>query len=129
FDEVWNQPGAARRFKTTTAVWGVGLLGETGLRTALAVAVSTQRFLELSPPLNWVILGLLFLYTRFSIRAGERAAAGDAELASSFAGAGSWDAQDAATTSPAAAQPTEHTAHSSKAQTGSGPGATHRLGP
>lgn len=76
FDTMWDRPGAPRRFRRVTAVWGAGLLGETGLRTALALTVSTGRFLALAPVIGWVVIGTLIWYSAAAIRAGEREAAG-----------------------------------------------------
>jgi hypothetical protein len=77
FDELWHQPGASARFRMVTAVWGLALLAEAVLRTVLALALSTQRFLEVSPPVNWIILGGLFVFTRRTISSGEQAATAD----------------------------------------------------
>jgi hypothetical protein len=74
FEPVWFEPGAARRFKIVTAVWGVGLLGEAVLRTVLAVTISTQRFLEIAPVIGWITIGGLLWYTTRATRAGEREA-------------------------------------------------------
>jgi membrane-bound ClpP family serine protease len=77
FDSMWQSPGAPRRFKTVTAVWGFGLLGEAVLRTVLALTISTQRFLEIAPIIGWVTIGALLWYSTMSIRAGERAASAE----------------------------------------------------
>jgi len=74
FDQIWESPGAPTRFRLVTAVWGVVLLAEAVLRTVLALTMSTQRFLVVAPPINWIILGALFVFTRRSIRSGEEAA-------------------------------------------------------
>ena len=74
FDSLWARPGAARRFRVVTAVWGVGLLGETVLRTVLALTISTQHFLEIAPIVGWVIIGALIWYSTLATRAGEREA-------------------------------------------------------
>jgi hypothetical protein len=75
FNTMWDQPGAPRRFRFVTAVWGLGLLGEAVLRTVLALTISTQRFLEIAPIIGWVTIGALLWFSTWSIRAGERAAA------------------------------------------------------
>ena len=73
FNEIWDLPGVPRRFRFITAVWGVALAGEAVLRTVLALTVSTQHFLEISHPMNLIILfGLLAYTTRFAKR-GEAA--------------------------------------------------------
>ena len=74
FDTVWERPGAPRRFRRVTAVWGLGLLSETALRTVLALTVSTTRFLAIAPVIGWVVIGALIWYSARSIRAGEREA-------------------------------------------------------
>jgi len=77
FEVLWVMPGAARRFRVVTAVWGVGLLGETVLRTVLALTISTERFLEVAPIVGWVVIGALIWYSARVTRAAER----EAELA------------------------------------------------
>lgn len=74
FDTMWERPGARRRFRRVTAVWGVGLLGETALRTVLALNVSTGRFLAIAPLIGWVVIGTLIWYSVAATRAGEREA-------------------------------------------------------
>jgi hypothetical protein len=74
FNTMWNRPGAPRRFRIVTAVWGLALLGEAVLRTVLALTISTQRFLEIAPVVGWVTIGALMWYSTMSIRAGELAA-------------------------------------------------------
>jgi hypothetical protein len=74
FGEIWEQPGAARRFRVVTAVWGLGLLGETALRTVLALTISTETFLAFAPVVGWVVIGALIAYSTYVIRVGEREA-------------------------------------------------------
>lgn len=74
FETMWDRPGAPRRFRRVTAVWGIGLIGETVLRTVLALAVSTSAFLAIAPVVGWVVIGTLIWYSAASIRAGEREA-------------------------------------------------------
>jgi len=85
FDTMWHRPGAARRFRIVTAVWGCGLLGEAVLRTVLALTISTQRFLEIAPLVGWVTIGALLWYSTASIRAGERAAESDTDASPALA--------------------------------------------
>jgi hypothetical protein len=73
FDAIWELPGTARRFRVVTLVWGVGLLGETSVRTLLALTIPTERFLEIAPVLGWVTIGALIWYSTRAIRAGEQA--------------------------------------------------------
>ncbi|MDQ1395172.1 MAG: hypothetical protein QOG64_431 [Acidimicrobiaceae bacterium] len=77
FNTIWGMPGVPRRFRTITAVWGVTLLAEAVVRTVLALSVSTQHFLEISPVLNWTILGALLWYTTVFARSGEAGVRGD----------------------------------------------------
>ncbi|HEY2428369.1 MAG TPA: VC0807 family protein [Acidimicrobiales bacterium] len=72
FEQMWALPGVRRRFRIVTSVWGVGLGGEAGLRTLLAVTLSTQAFLIVSQVVAGCVLGGLLWFTiRFS-RASER---------------------------------------------------------
>jgi len=74
YDATWDAPGAARRYRTVTAVWGFGLAAEAALRITLAVSLSTQRFLAVSPVVSFSTLAGLLWYTTRSVRAGEAAA-------------------------------------------------------
>ena len=74
FDHFWELPGAPRRFRMVTVVWGVALVAETFVRTALAFTISTQHFLEIAPVLGWGVIGALLWYTTTVTRAGEREA-------------------------------------------------------
>jgi hypothetical protein len=73
FDTIWDLPGTPRRFRLVTLVWGAGLLGETTVRTVLALTIPTERFLEIAPVLGWLTIGTLIWYSTRSIRAGEQA--------------------------------------------------------
>lgn len=73
FDTMWGLPGVPNRFRFITAVWGVALVAEAVVRTALAVGVSTERFLAISPVLNWGVLGGLLWYTTVFSKKGEQA--------------------------------------------------------
>lgn len=84
FNQIWELPGVASRFRLVTTVWGLGLVAETGVRTWLAFAVSTQTFLGISHVIGWVILGGLLAWTTAFSKRGERAvlaAVEDAEAA------------------------------------------------
>jgi membrane-bound ClpP family serine protease len=80
FEGVWDLPGSPRRFRFVTAVWGVALVAEAVLRTFLAVVVSTQRFLELAPVINWTVLGGLLVFTTRYVRSAESAVLSDLEV-------------------------------------------------
>lgn len=71
FNTIWDLPGAAQRFRFITAVWGLGLVGECAFRVALALSVSTERFLAISPIAGWVTIGGLLAYTARFSRRGE----------------------------------------------------------
>jgi len=73
FDEMWQLPGVGNRFRFITAVWGVSLVAEAVVRTVLAITVSTETFLVVSPALNWgVIGGLLVFSAAFRRRSQQR---------------------------------------------------------
>jgi hypothetical protein len=63
FDQMWQLPTVARRFRFITALWGVCLVAEAVGRTILAIGVSTTLFLIVSPILNWGVIGALLWYT------------------------------------------------------------------
>ena len=71
FNTIWDRPGAARRFKKVTAVWGFGLLAEAMVRTVLAYTLPTSQFLAVTPVLGWGVIGLLVWYSIRQRRAGE----------------------------------------------------------
>lgn len=72
FDEIWELPGVPRRFRFVTAMWGVVLVAEAVFRTVLALTVSTERFLAISPVVGWVVIGGMIWFTRAFIRCGEQ---------------------------------------------------------
>lgn len=72
FDKRWDLPTVPRRFRFSTTVWGTALVGEAVIRTALAIALPTQRFLILSQVINWSVLTALFWFTMLYSRAGAR---------------------------------------------------------
>jgi hypothetical protein len=63
YDELWTMPTAPRTFRIITAVWGVGLIADAGLRVLLAGALATGPFLAVSPVLGGVVIGGLFAFT------------------------------------------------------------------
>jgi hypothetical protein len=76
YDAMYEMPTAPRVFAIITVAWGVGLMVEAGLRIVLAATMPTGVFLAVSPPLAWVIIGSLFIFTtRYSRRARSRAEA------------------------------------------------------
>src|SRR5437660_1716170 len=52
------------------------------LAAVMVFPVATQRFLEISPVLNWGVIGALLWYTTVSVRAGERQALAAADAQS-----------------------------------------------
>ena len=78
FDTIWELPGVPRRFLFVTAVWGVTLVAEAVTRTALALTLTTQTFLVVSPILNWGVIGALLWFSTSFTRRSERRVAADA---------------------------------------------------
>jgi hypothetical protein len=72
FDELWDLPDVAHRFRVVTIVWGVALVAEAAFRTALALTLPTQTFLVIAQVVNWAVLGGLLWFTVAYRRAGER---------------------------------------------------------
>jgi hypothetical protein len=72
FEQMWQLPTVARRFRFITALWGVCLVVEAVGRTILAISVSTTLFLVVSPILNWGVIGVLLWYTARFSRTSER---------------------------------------------------------
>lgn len=72
-DALFEQQGAARRFRKLTAVWGIALLAETSTRAAIAVLLPTSVFLALGPFTGWVIIGGLLWYSHRNIHRWEAA--------------------------------------------------------
>lgn len=71
FNELWALPGVPRRFRFVTAVWGVALIAEAGVRTVLALTISTTLFLVVTPIINWGVIGLLLWFTVWYRRRGQ----------------------------------------------------------
>jgi hypothetical protein len=71
FDDIWEQPVARDGFRRVTLAWGVGLLLECGARATLALTVSTQTFLAISPVVAWIGIGTLLAYTIRTLKKGE----------------------------------------------------------
>ena len=57
------------RFRLTTLVWGIGLVGEAGLRIGLALVLPTQAFLVVAQIISWTVLAGLFWFTTVYSRA------------------------------------------------------------
>ena len=78
FSALWEEPRARRVFTVMTAVWGMGLLLEAGIRAVLALELSTGRFLTVSPIAGWVVIGSLLYWTITYSRASRRRAEAEA---------------------------------------------------
>lgn len=73
FDQMVGLPGVVTRFRTVTAVWGVGLCAEAACRVLLAVTLSTGVFLVVAQLIGFGMLGSLIFWTiRFSRRSQEK---------------------------------------------------------
>ena len=72
YDELWEMPTAPRTFRLITWAWGIGLIGEAGLRVLLAVLLPTGAFLAASPVLAFVVFGGLFAGTAWFSRRARR---------------------------------------------------------
>ena len=59
FEALWEKPGVAEGFRMMTAVWGVGLICQTGVMVWLAYIWPISRYLLLSPFIGYGILALL----------------------------------------------------------------------
>ena len=63
-DALWNErPAFASSMRMMTAVWGVGLTGETAIRSWMAWTWPIERFLVVSPFIGYGIYGALTLWT------------------------------------------------------------------
>jgi hypothetical protein len=58
----WHEPNSRLFFTVITAVWGIGLLLECVARVALALTVSVEQFLVISPIVRYGFLGGLLLW-------------------------------------------------------------------
>jgi hypothetical protein len=79
FNERLTVPGVVSRYRFVTAVWGLGLVAETALRTVLALSVSTAQFLAVAPIIGWVTIGGLLTFTTLYARREEARFAPEAE--------------------------------------------------
>jgi hypothetical protein len=71
FDRLWELPTAPGRFKAITSIWGIALVAEAALQVALALALTTGRFLAASQALNATVLIALIVGSRAFVRASE----------------------------------------------------------
>ena len=63
FEAMWLRPGVPRIFRVLTAVWGVGLILQTGVMCYLAWIWPINRYLLLSPYIAYAIFGLLMAWS------------------------------------------------------------------
>jgi hypothetical protein len=63
FEAIWLRPGVPRLFRVLTAVWGVGLILQTGVMCYLAWIWPINRYLLLSPYISYGIFGLLMAWS------------------------------------------------------------------
>ncbi|PLZ04400.1 hypothetical protein CY652_01695 [Burkholderia sp. WAC0059] len=82
-EALWRErPAFVSAMRALTAIWGVGLTGETALRAWLALTWPIERFLAVSPFISYGIYGALcaatFGYRARMRRAGRRSLPDDA---------------------------------------------------
>jgi hypothetical protein len=63
FEATWLRPGVPRVFRVLTAVWGVGLILQTGVMCYLAWIWPINRYLLLSPYISYAIFGVLMAWS------------------------------------------------------------------
>lgn len=64
FEAHWQASPPLRRLMTMmTAMWSAGMVAEAGLRTAMLWALSTERFLAVSPFVQYGCYGALWAWT------------------------------------------------------------------
>lgn len=63
FEAIWQRPGAPGVFRMMTAVWGAGLVLQTGLMCYLAWIWPIGRYLLLSPFIAYGIFGLMMAWS------------------------------------------------------------------
>ena len=64
FERLWQERREfASAMRVLTAVWGVGLVGETAVRGWLAMTWPIERFLVVSPLLGYGLFGALMAWT------------------------------------------------------------------
>jgi hypothetical protein len=75
YDELYTLPTARHTYLVITAVWGIGLLVEAGVRVLLALGLSTGTFLAVSPVWAGVCFAAMFgftlRYSKYARRKGE----------------------------------------------------------
>lgn len=74
-ERLATRPGFRRRMRIMTLVWGLGLLAQTGLASALVFILPIGSYLLVSPVLGYAVTGALLLWTVLYARAGQRGSA------------------------------------------------------
>jgi hypothetical protein len=72
YEGLWTLPGGPHTFRVITAVWGVGLICDAGLRVMLAASLPTGAFLATSPTAAGLMFSALFAFTVWYSRAARR---------------------------------------------------------
>jgi hypothetical protein len=67
FEAIWAQPGVPNTFRTLTIVWGSGLIVMTGVMCWLATIWPINRYLLLSAPISYGMLGLIMVWSLWYI--------------------------------------------------------------
>ncbi len=82
-DALWNErPAFASSMRMMTAVWGVGLTGETAIRSWMAWTWPIERFLVVSPFIGYGIYGGLLAWTLWYRKKLRDRAGGDVQATS-----------------------------------------------
>jgi hypothetical protein len=72
YEGLWERPGGPHVFRVITAVWGIGLICDAGLRLLLATTLTTGIFLATSPGASTVLLSGLFVFSIWYVRSARR---------------------------------------------------------
>ena len=63
FEQVWCKPDVPKLLRTLTAVWGVGLVGQTAVMCWLAYIWPIGRYLLIGPVIGYGIFGLIMVWS------------------------------------------------------------------
>lgn len=72
FETFKDRPGFRRMMSVMTAVWGVGFVIETTIRSILVFSMPVGRFLIVGPIVGYGTIGLLMLWTFLYGRAADK---------------------------------------------------------
>jgi len=82
FNALWQRPGARQVFRVLTIVWGIGWVGEFGLRVLMVQALTVAQALAIGPlvfnGITFALIAWTIAWTRHRRKLGEQA---DAEAA------------------------------------------------